>query len=190
MDRFADRASAAGAGDAAAAALVQADERHAVLQRQVLDINALTQARCVRRAAAHGKILAANGYEPAVDTAHSDHEIGGREALERPVRMALDAARTAPVLAEAVRIDQAVYALADGQAALRVLARHRLRSALFQRRLALGANILDLPGPAHPSFPAVSGAVNRRVPLPNLALRRRIRRPRGVSARGRRRDGV
>ena len=157
VERLADRASAACAGDAAAAALMQADQRHAVLQRQILDIDALAKARRIRRTAAHGEVLAADHREPPVDTAHADYEIGGRDALERPVRIALDPARAAPMLAEAARIDQDVDAFADGQPPLRVLAGHRLRAALFQRRLALGVNILDLAGPAHRSILAFWG---------------------------------
>ena len=166
IDRLADRAAAACPGDAAAAALVQADERHAVLQRQILDIDALAQARCVRRAAAHREVLAPDGDRPAVYAAYADHEIGGRETLERSVRMAFGPAGAAAVLAETVRIDQPVDSLADGQPALPMLAGHRLRAALFQRRAALGVNILDLAGPAHQSILAVAAAV-----IPTVSMR-------------------
>ena len=90
-DRLAD-STAAGPGNAAAAALVQADQRHFVLQRQFLGIDALAQARSVGRAALEGEVLAADDAGAPGDGTKAEDEIGRREAGEIAGGVALGAA--------------------------------------------------------------------------------------------------
>ena len=145
--------AAARAGDTAAAALVQPDQRQQVLQRQLLGVDALAQSRFVGRAAAQREILAADDTRPVIYLAEPEHEIGRRETFQAAVLGPLGGAGARADLAERSGIEQAGDALADRQAALGMMARHALGAALFQRKFPLAAYFIDLVVPGHGQSP-------------------------------------
>ena len=72
LDRL-DRAAAAGALD-------QPDDRHAVLRRHLLRHLRLALDRGIRRAAAQGEVVAGDDHRPAVHHAAAEHAVAGGEA--------------------------------------------------------------------------------------------------------------
>ena len=93
-------------------------------------------------------ILAADDAAPPVDGTETEQEIGRREGHQLAVRVALGAAGARADLLERAGVEQRVGALADGQAALGVLARDPL-GAVFLAQRTLACNFVDFRLPAH-----------------------------------------
>ena len=104
--------------DARAAGVEQADDRRAVLQRHVLDLDDLLGVRLRQRAAEHREVLGENIDDAAVDGAPAgDHAVAGDFGLlhAEVVAAVLD---IHVELLEGVLVDQQLDALAGGEFAL------------------------------------------------------------------------
>ena len=113
LDRL-DRAAAARSFD-------DADDRHAELRRHPLRHLIFFADRCVRRAAAHGEIVAEDHHRTAVDPAAAEHAVAGDEVDHVAVFVVLRLAGNAAQLMERVRVEDLVDALADGKSAAGML---------------------------------------------------------------------
>ena len=153
--RGADRCTtlAAGTRHAAAPAFVQAHKRHQVLQRQFLGVDALAQAGLVGRAAAQREVLAADHAVAAVDASETENEVCRRERDDLSRLVTLDTAGTGTDLAKARLVQHAVDPFANGQPALRVLARHVLPAALLPGDRELVPEFGELTFPGHGQSP-------------------------------------
>ncbi len=141
-----DRAAAAGAVD-------QPHERHAQLVRHLLGHHLLAADRRIRRAAAHGEIVAADHDRPAFDPPAPEHEIRGLERLKLAVVAILRAARERADLVKAAGIEQLLDPLAHREPAGIVLALDLVRPAHLARQGLAAAQFLDIGFPAHASTP-------------------------------------
>jgi hypothetical protein len=140
---------AAGAGDTAAAAFMQADQRHPVMAGQFLGIDAFAQPGFVWRAAAKGEVFATDHTAPAIEGAESEHEIGRGKGFQRPVGAAFRIARPSPHLMETAGVEQHVDPLPDCLPAGIMLAADAFRPALIFGQGLLMCNIADFAFPTH-----------------------------------------
>ena len=133
--------------DPRAAAVVDADDRAAGLQRQVHDLDDLLAEHLAERAAEDREVLAEHAHRPAVDGA-----VAGDDAVAvRPVLLHAEVVRAVPGqrvgLDERARVEQRVDPLAGGHLALGVLALDRLRRAGVHRpRRASRCSVGELAG--------------------------------------------
>ena len=115
--------------DPRAAAVVDADDRAAGLQRVVHDLDDLLAVDLAERAAEHGEVLAEHADRPAVDGAVA----GDHAVAVGPVGLHPEVVRPVPgqlvELGEGARVEQQVDPLARGHLALGVLAFHGPRRA-------------------------------------------------------------
>ena len=124
--------------DARAAALVDADDRAAVLHREVEHLDDLLAVHLAERAAEHGDVLAEDADRAAVDRA-----VAGDDAVaERAVLLHAEVGRAVPgelvELDERALVEQRLDALAGGHLALGVLLLDRpLRAGVHRLVVAL-----------------------------------------------------
>src|SRR5262249_53016940 len=118
--------------DPGAAAVVDADDRAADLQRVVHDLDDLLPVDLAERAAEHGEVLAEDADRPAVDRAvPGDHAIAIRAVRGHPeVRGAVPGQLVQ--LGERARVQQPLDPLAGGHLALGVLALDRAQRTVLR----------------------------------------------------------
>ena len=131
--------------DARARAVVDADERAAGLDGQLLDLDDLLAVHLAKAAAEHGGVLAEDADVAAVDGAVAgDHAVAQRAVLGQPeVHAAVLGQRVE--LDERVLVEQRQDALAGGQLALGVDLLDGLLTDRVQRLLVPPAQIGQLP---------------------------------------------
>src|SRR5438552_1652814 len=141
-----DRTAAAGAFD-------DADDGQAEIVRHFLSHQRLSRDRGVRRAAAHGEIVADYDHGAAVDLAAAEYAIGRRQVLEPAVLVIFADAGNRPDLVKAVGIDQAVDALADGEPALVALPPDLVNASHLARERFAPSEVVEFRLPVHWSPP-------------------------------------
>ena len=129
--------------DARAARVVQADDRRAVLHREVHDLADLVGVGLRERAAEDREVLREDVDRPAVDRARSAHDAvsGDLRPLDPEVAAAVDDERVE--LEEGAAVEQQVDALVRRELSLGVLALDPLGASSLEARLAKGLEILD-----------------------------------------------
>ena len=133
---------------AAARTLDHADDRHAELGRHLLGHLVFCADRCVRRAAAHGKIVAKDHHRAVVDLAAAEHAVAWHEVDHVALLVVLGLAGHRAELVERAGIEHLVDALAHREPATGVLALDTILAAhLLCDALALG-ELVEFPLPA------------------------------------------
>lgn len=130
--------------DAGAAAVVDADDRTAGLQREVHHLDDFLTVDLAERAAEDGEVLRVHADGAAVDRA-----VPGDDTVPvRPVLLDAEVRRTVPgelvQLHEGTLVEQEIDALARGQLALRVLLFHRARGARVGRLVDTALQVREL----------------------------------------------
>ena len=140
-----DRAAAAGTLD-------DADDGQSEIMRHLLGHQRFRGDRSIRRAAAHGKIVADHDHGAAVDPAAAEHAVRRRQLGEFAARVILADPGDSADLVKTVWIHQPVDALANGEPALVVLPLDLVNAShLARERFAPGEVVeLRLPGHSYP----------------------------------------
>ena len=160
---------------AAARAVHEPDERQAQVVREALGVDGLLPDRGVRRAAAHGEVVALHDRAPPVDAALADDRVGRQELGQLAVVAVCPAAGERPGLVEAPLIEEPLDPLPNRQAPGRVLALDPLLAAHPPRELLAPAQLLELGLPGHAGRLARGGASPPRART--AAVRGAPRRP-------------
>ena len=116
---------------------------------QPLGVHRLLPDGGVRRTAAHGEVVALEGHTPAGDSPLAHHGVGGQEAGQVPIRVVVGAAGQRARLVKAAAIEEALDALADGEASRGMLARDPLVAAHLPGERLAAPQLLELGLPAH-----------------------------------------
>ena len=136
---------------AAAGAVDQPYDRQPKLVRHLLRHHLLLPDGGIGGAAAHREVVAADHDRSAVDPAASEHEIGRLQRLKLAVVAVAAAPRDRADLVEAVRVEQAVDALAHREPAGIVLALDLFGPAHLPGERLAPPQFFDLGFPAHPA---------------------------------------
>ena len=139
------RAAAAGAFD-------HADDRQPEIVRHLLGHQRLCRDRRVRRAAAHGKIVADHDHRAAIDLAAAEHAVRRRQVGEFAVVVIFADAGNRADLVEGFCIDQLVDALADGEPALVALPLDLVNASHLARERFAAGEVVEFRLPVH-SYP-------------------------------------
>ena len=104
---------------------------------------------CVRRAPAHGEVVATDHHGPAVEASAPEHEVAGDETDEVVPRVVGGLAGDLADLVEGSRVGQLLDPLADGIAAPVVLALHALGAAELVGEGFAALQFVELRLPVH-----------------------------------------
>ena len=132
--------------DARAAALVDADDGAAVLDREVLDLDDLLAVDLAERAAEDGHVLAEDRDRPAVDVAVAGDDAVAEGALGVHAEVRGAVAGELVELGERARVQQRLDALAGGHLAGGVLLLHGALGARVLGLLDAALEVGQLPG--------------------------------------------
>ena len=131
---------------------IMPDDRQAEIVRHLLGHQRLGRDRGIRRAAAHGEIVADHDHGAAVDLAAAEHAVRRRQVREFAVLVIFGRAGNRADLVEAFRIDQTVDALANGEPALVALPLDLVNAAHLARERFAPSEIVEFRLPVH-SYP-------------------------------------
>ena len=120
--------------------------------RHLLGHQRLGRDRGIRRAAAHGEIVADHDHRPAVDLAAAEHAIRRRQIGEFAALVIFGDAGNRADLVEAFLIDQFVDALANGEPALVALPLDLVNASHLARERFAPGEVVEFRLPVH-SYP-------------------------------------
>src|SRR5690606_11665304 len=133
---------------AASRPVYEADQRHLHLAGHALRVAGLATHGSVGRAASHGEVVTADHHPPSSDGREAHH------VIRRGKRLQLGAVVLSPTgqhaaFAERLGVNEALEALADGEAAVVVVALDAFLTAELVRQLLAALEFLDLWFPRH-----------------------------------------
>src|SRR5262249_25640536 len=126
-----------------------ADDRQAEIMRHFFGHQGLGGDRSIRRAAAHGEIVADHDHGATVDLATAEHAVRGRQALEFAALVIFADAGDRTDLVETLDIDQSVDAFADGKPALVALPLDLLNASHLAREGLAPSEFVEFGLPDH-----------------------------------------
>ena len=139
---------------AAAGAFDDADDRQTKIVRHFLRHQRLGRDRGIRRAAAHGEIVADHDHGAAIHLAAAEHAIGWRQVLQLAVVVIFSDAGDRADFVEAFGIDQFVDAFANGQPALVALSLDLLNASHLARERFAPSEVVEFGLPDHSRPPS------------------------------------
>ena len=137
---------------AAARPFDHANDRQAEIVRHLLGHQRLGRYRGIRRAAAHGEVVADHDHGAAIDLAAAEHAVGRRQLLEFVVLVVFGDPGNGADLVEGILVDQSVDALTNREPALVMLALDLVNASHLARERFAPSELVELRLPVH-SYP-------------------------------------
>ncbi|MGY3492657.1 hypothetical protein ACVW1B_002076 [Bradyrhizobium sp. USDA 4502] len=139
---------------AAAGALDHANDRQAEVVRHLLRHQRLGGNRCIRRAAAHGEVVADHNDGAAVDPGAAEHAVRRRQVLEFVALVIFGDAGDGTDLMEAALVDELVDALTNREPALVALPLDLVNASHLPRERFAAGEVVEFRLPVHSLLPS------------------------------------